>query len=281
VTRTIECFYPGRSFPAISVTGRSCSLDCKHCSRKYLEGMIPATTSEELLDVAEALAERGAKGFLLSGGADSRGRVPISDFLPAIREIKSTTDLKINAHIGLSPRGEIADLVKSGIDSFSVDLYGSEETIREVLGLRAKVQDYVQVISSLYESGAPVVAPHICIGIHEGGLRGEFNAIDDLRKLAPKELVLISLIPTAGTAYEDVAAPSKDMMMSVVQRARDSLPDTKLLLGCMRSKRNRSWEYDLVAAGLDGIVLPSTSTVERLKKDGFSTKTRSVCCSIP
>lgn len=281
MTRTIECFYPGRSFPAVSVTGRSCSLNCKHCSRKYLEGMIPATTSEELLEVARALAERGAKGFLLSGGVDSEGRVPISEFLSAIREIKSTTDLKINAHIGLSPRDEISSLVKSGIDSFSVDLYGSDETIREVLGLRAKAKDYFEVVSNLNGAGAPVVAPHICIGIHEGGLKGEFSAIDWIKRMSPKELVLISLTPTAGTAYERVAIPSKEMMMTVVQQARDRLPDTRLLLGCMRSKRDRSWEYDLVAAGLDGIVLPSVSTVQRLRRDGYSTKKRSVCCSIP
>lgn len=242
--------------------------------------MITATTSEELLDVSEALAERGAKGFLLSGGSDSEGKVPISEFLQAIREIKSTTDLKINAHIGLSSKGEIDDLVRSGIDSFSVDLYGSDETIREVLGLHAKVEDYVNVVSHLCKAGAPVVAPHICIGIHEGGLRGEFHAIESLKRFAPKVLVLISLMPTSGTAYEDVLAPDKEMMLSVVRRARDDLPDTKLLLGCMRSKRNRSWEYDLVAAGLDGIVLPSASTVERLKREGYSTKKRAVCCSI-
>lgn len=281
MTRAIECFYPGISFPAISVTGRSCSLNCKHCSQKYLDGMIPATTCDELLDVAELLAERGANGFLLSGGVDSRGRVPLSELLPAIREVKSTTDLKINAHIGLSSRNEISGLVKSGIDAFSVDVYGSDDTIREVLGLSAKAQDYLDVVSNLNEAGAPMVAPHICVGIHEGGIKGEFAAIDALRKMAPKELVLISLMPTIGTAYERVSPPDKASMMSVLGRARTCLPHTKLLLGCMRSKKDRSWEYDLVMAGLDGIVLPSGSTVERLKQDGFSIKKRSVCCSVP
>lgn len=281
MSRTVECFYPGRSFPAISVTGRSCSLDCKHCSGKYLESMIPATTPDELVGVAEALAERGARGFLLSGGADSSGRVPVSEFIPAIREIKSTTDLKINAHIGLSPRSEIRALVESGIDSFSVDLYGSDETIRDVLGLRAKASDYFEVISNLNDAGAPVVAPHICVGIHGGELKGEFGAIESLVRMPPKELVLISLIPTAGTAYGAAPAPDKDMMVSVIRKARAALPNTRLLLGCMRSKRNRSWEYDLVAAGLDGIVLPSADTVERLRKEGRSIRKRSVCCSMP
>jgi len=281
VTRTVECFYPGSSFPAISVTGRSCSLNCKHCSRKYLEGMIPSASSEELLEVAEALAERGANGFLLSGGADPNGRVPVSDFLPAIREIKSTTDLKINAHIGLTPRTEIDNLVKSGIDSFSVDLYGSDETIHEVLGLNARASDYLKIVEDLRDAGAPVIAPHICIGIHGGCLKGEFRAIENLRKISPTELVLISLIPTKGTAFQGVPAPSEEMMISVIRQARASLPDTRLLLGCMRSKKNRTSEFDLIAAGLDGIVLPSASTIERLKEEGFSTKKRSVCCSIP
>lgn len=281
VPKGVECFYPGRSFPAISITGRACSLDCRHCSRKYLEGMTPASTPGELLDLAEALAERGAEGFLLSGGADARGKVPVSEFIPAIREIKSTTDLKINAHIGLCPRSEIPNLVKSGIDSFSVDLYGSDETIHEVLGLTASVHDYFEVIMNLQRAGAPVVAPHICVGIHGGELKGEFEAVKRLRKMDPKELVFISLIPTAGTAYENAPAPGREMMMSVIERAREELPDTKLLLGCMRSKRKRSWESDLVGAGLDGIVMPSTSTVDRLRNEGYSLKRRSVCCSIP
>jgi len=256
-------------------------MNCKHCGRKYLEGMIPATSSEELLEVAEALAERGANGFLLSGGADLNGRVPVSDFIPAIREIKTTTDLKINAHIGLTPRSQIHDLVKSGIDSFSVDLYGADETIHEVLGLNSRASDYFEIVKNLRDAGAPVVAPHICIGIHEGNLKGEFGAIKSLKKIAPKELVLISLIPTKGTAFQGVPSPSDEMMISVIREARSELPDTKLLLGCMRSKKNRSSEFNLIDAGLDGIVLPSASTVEQLKKQGFSTKKRSVCCSIP
>ncbi len=243
--------------------------------------MIPATTPEELMEIAEALAERGAKGFLLSGGTDAKGKVPISKFAGAIREIKSTSDLKINVHVGLSSKRELSEIIGSGVDSFSVDMYGSDETVHEVLGLKAGAKDYLEVVSNLYKLGAPVVAPHICIGIHGGELKGELRAIDLLQEFEPKELVLISLIPTKGTAYEDSTAPDKDMIMSVIQHARENLPETKLLLGCMRSKRNRSWEYDLVVAGLDGIVLPSASTVERLKNEGYSIRKRAVCCSIP
>jgi uncharacterized radical SAM superfamily protein len=279
VSRTVECFYPGQSFPSISVTGTVCALDCKHCARKYLDGMIPAQSPDDLVAVAEALVERGASGFLLSGGVDDSGRVPLAKFASAIQEIKRTTDLKINAHIGLTPRKELEALVRSGIDSFSVDVYGSDETIREVLGLRANVEDYFDVVEGLNRLGAPV-SPHICVGIHAGQLKGESDAIARLKRTNPRNLILISLIPTRGTAYEEVEPPGKEMMLSVVREARSALPSTRLLLGCMRSKGDRSWEYDLIEAGLDGIVLPAPRTVEKLKDAGYNVKKRAECCAM-
>jgi uncharacterized radical SAM superfamily protein len=279
VNRPIECFYPGRSFPSISVTGSACSLNCKHCSGKYLESMIPATNPDDLVAVAEALAVRGAIGFLLSGGVDSKGKVPLTDFIPAIRSIKTTTDLKINAHIGLTPREELKGLVESGIDCFSVDVYGADETIRDVLGLPAKANDYLEVVRNLKDFGASV-SPHLCVGIHRGRLKGEHTAISQLKKIGPRNLIIISLIPTRGTAYQNVRPPSKEMMLSIVSDARSQLPDTKLLLGCMRSKADRSWEFALVEAGLDGIVLPATSTVEKIRAAGYSVKKRAECCAL-
>jgi len=281
VQKSVECFYPGASFPSISTTGSACALNCKHCGRKYLEGMIPATTPEDLLQVADALAERGASGFLLSGGLDASGRVRLDAFEDAIREIKSTTELKINAHIGLTPRREIERLVGCGIDSFSVDVYGSDETIREVLGLNATVDDYLRVVKDLVESGAGNVAPHVCAGIHGGALRGETNAIERLSAIAPSTLVLIALIPTRGTAFEGIDPVSGAGMVSLISKARSELPDTKLLLGCMRPKRDRSWELSAVKAGLDGIVLPSETTLSELRGEGFTVKKRSVCCALP
>jgi uncharacterized radical SAM superfamily protein len=280
VTRTIECFYPGSSFTAISITGGACSLNCKHCGRKYLEGMAPATTPEDLVEIANALVRRGANGFLLSGGADRSGRIGVADYAESIREIKANTDLRINAHIGLRPTDEIGTLVDSGVDAFSVDVYGSDETIREVLGLDARAADYVKVVEDLLSAGAKVVAPHICVGIHGGELRGELRAIELLKTLTVKSLILISLIPTKGTPFEAVPPPSNEMIGSVVRKAREELPDARILLGCMRSKMCRANERDLVAAGLDGIVLPSKATVDALSRDGYRIRSRSVCCAL-
>jgi len=242
--------------------------------------MIPAKTPGDLLAVAEALAERGANGFLLSGGTDPKGKIGLGGFCEAIKAIKATTDLRINAHIGLTPSDEISRLVSSGIDSFSVDVYGSNETVREVLGLEASSDDYFRVLEDLRTAGAIVVAPHICVGIHGGEMRGETEAISRLAKYNPKVLVLISLIPTKGTEYASVRPPTDEAMLAVIGSARAALPETKIVLGCMRSKLNRHSEAAFVSAGLDGIVLPAPSTVQRLESEGYILRKRSVCCSI-
>lgn len=280
VQRAIDCYYPGKSFPAISVTGKACALDCKHCARRYLEGMIPVSTPGELTEVAKSLAARGAKGILLSGGVDKTGKVPIVNFVSAIEKIKSTTDLKVNAHIGLSSTAEIGELVRVGIDAFSVDIYGSDATIGDVLGLKVHVEDYFRVLRDLMERGA-YVAPHICVGIHGGRIEGEVEALERLAELEPKTLVLISLIPTKGTAYEGIEPPSADDMLMVVRTARRLMPRTRILLGCMRSRLTRTVEYEAIRAGADGIVLPSPETVKRLRADGFRIRERDECCAFP
>jgi len=242
--------------------------------------MVPVTTPDELRSVAEALVGRGAKGFLLSGGLDSDGRVPLSDHIEAIRDIKSKTDLLVNAHIGLAKMDVISALVDAGVDAFSVDVYGSDATISEVLGLSARVGDYLQVVRGLKDAGASNVAPHICVGIHGGRLKGETAALESLRRLEPEAIVLISLIPTKGTPYEGIAAPGKEDVLGLVRAARELHPDARLLLGCMRSKKDRSLETEAVEAGIDGIVMPSERTVEELRDKGYRMRKRSVCCAI-
>ncbi len=278
--RVLDCYYPGKGFPSVSVTGRSCSLKCRHCAGRYLEGMVPITEPEGLVSFAKSLSEAGGKGFLLSGGSDLHGRVHLERFVPAIREIKATTALRVNAHVGLTPREALADLVSSGVDTFSVDVYGDDETVREVLGVEASSEDYLSVVRDLKGLGASSVAPHICAGVMGGEMRGEADALRRLAPLSPDRLVIISLIPTKGTDYASRTPPSGDDVVSFVKTARSALPDARITLGCMRSRRDRSWELDAVLAGLDGIALPSEETVRAAAAMGILIRRRDTCCSL-
>lgn len=238
------------------------------------------TDPEDLLSFARGLADAGGEGLLLSGGCDPGGKVALDKFVPAIKEVKATTPLKVNAHLGLTPGDSLRDLVSSGIDAFSVDVYGDDETIREVLGLEVKAAEYVDIVRRLKELGAPTVAPHICLGILGGKPRAERAALRSLAPLEPDALIVISFIPTRGTAYASCPPPGGADIVSFVADARVELPDTRLLLGCMRSRKDRSWEVDAVLAGLDGIVSPLESTVAEVSARGFLVRRKNTCCAL-
>ena len=70
-------------FASISVTGTECALACEHCKTHVLEGMTALPRFDgSLFDLCAELAERGARGVLISGGCDKRGRVPLLRHIP-------------------------------------------------------------------------------------------------------------------------------------------------------------------------------------------------------
>ena len=50
--------------------------------------MIPAPTPDDLLNVCLDLHKKGAKGCLISGGADPSGKVPLKKFMDVMKQIK-------------------------------------------------------------------------------------------------------------------------------------------------------------------------------------------------
>lgn len=99
--KTINFYYPTPCFPTVSITANNCFLNCKHCQKKLLVGMTPATTPEKLVEICEGLARAGAKGILITGGCLPNGGLPLSEFADAIHELKRTTNLVLIAHTGI------------------------------------------------------------------------------------------------------------------------------------------------------------------------------------
>jgi uncharacterized radical SAM superfamily protein len=235
---------------------------------------------ESLLELAARLSDAGGEGFLLTGGSDCSGKVPLERFADAISTVKETTALRVNAHVGLMPRHELETLVRAGVDAFSVDIYGTDSAIKKTTGLDARVSDFLSVVRDLHALGAPTVAPHICVGIEEGEVVGEYAAIESLVTYAPDVLVIIALMPTRGTPYEDISPPSGDSTLDVIRTARMALPESRLLLGCMRPRSDRSWEIEAAMAGIDGIAMPTRETMRTLAENGWRLAEKHVCCAI-
>ncbi len=268
----VTSYVPGRRFPSISVTGSECSVGCTHCKGRYLHGMRPAGSPEELLTFALELDSNGGTGILLSGGCLPDGSVPIGPFLGAVREIVSRTSLMINLHPGIIDEGAADAIAGSGAHVASMDLIGSRSTVKEVLGMDWGTEDQLRSIKLLQEWDVPVV-PHITIGLHNGRILGEHDALETACSLGGDVLVLNMLIP-----QEDMTAPSPADVLAFVEAAVSTF-NGRVVLGCMRT-RDPEIELAVLRLGVRGIVNPTTATKRVLDEEGVEVDVVEGCCAM-
>jgi lipoyl synthase len=267
-------------FPTISITGTGCSQKCRHCGGKVLETMHPALTPQELFDLCIKLKDQGAGGCLISGGCMPDGSVPLKLFAEAIGRVKRELGLTVFVHTGVVDE-ETAGLLKSaGVDAVLIDVVGSDKTIRKVFYLNIAVRDYIYSLRALQAAGLNVI-PHVIVGLSNGELEGEFEAL----KMIPPELasaiVIIAFMPIHGTEMEKVNPPKPVDIAKVAATARVMFPDTPLVLGCMRPKGKLRAETDVYAlqAGVDAIAFPSEKAINYAKEQGHPISFSSYCCA--
>ncbi|MDE2304723.1 MAG: radical SAM protein [Gammaproteobacteria bacterium] len=270
------------SFPAFSITGGACGLDCDHCRAKILEPMLAATTPQ-MLDrkVRELIATQGLEGFLLSGGSNRRNEIRYERFYPVVEGLKRDhPHLRIAIHTALTDRAGARAMEAAGVDTAMMDVIGAEETIREVYHLDRPVADFEATLAALCETRMEVV-PHIVIGLHYGRLLGEGAALDIVSRHAVTSLVLVVVMPfyaVPGT----FAVPDAADVGRVFAEARARLPDRQVLLGCARppGMHKRVTDAYAVLAGLDGIAFPADGAVAVARAIGRPFEQQHACCSI-
>ncbi len=275
--KEVSCYHPGRLFSAISITGARCALQCPHCMGRSLSSMTPAENPQKLVDLAYALADRGALGFLLSGGFDSHGSLPVGNYIDAIRRIKETTQLRINAHIGYPHRGDIESLVRSGIDVYSINFPMGDRVGEEYLRIENAMAKYKKTVDGLVNAGAEKVIPHALIGLSE--IEEDLKGMSILAKNPPEALVIIAFVPKRDTSLASRSPTSATRIISTLEQVRLQMPDTTLVLGCMRPRGQLSAEEYIIDNLIDGIVLPSRS-VQRKVADRVLFKHLDGCCAL-
>jgi lipoyl synthase len=270
------------AWPAVSITGPECKLQCDHCKAKLLDPMIPATTPDALWRVVNEQIEAGAQGMLLTGGSNLRDEVEYGPFFPTIRRIKdSFPDFRIAMHTALATRDQAKRIEASGIDAAMLDVIGAQDTVTQVYHLKRPVADFEAALAHLTETTLKVV-PHIVIGLHYGRMLGEWNALEMIARHRPAALVLVVIMPFYAPAKRPFAVPSSREVGRFFMDARETLPDIPVLLGCARPPGRAKIEIDAYAvlAGLNGLAHPSDGTVELAARIGRSVKVTPACCSI-
>jgi uncharacterized radical SAM superfamily protein len=267
-------------FPTISVTGKGCSLNCRHCGGIVLNTMHPATTPEILFKVCNQLKREGASGCLISGGCLPDGFVPLARFIDVIGRIKRELGLTVFVHTGVIDFKTALSLKKAGVDAALIDIVGSDETIREIYNLNVNVEDYANSLKALTDAGIPFV-PHVIVGLHYGKLKGELHALEIISKTQPSALVIIAFMPIRGTEMEETEPPRPLDVAKVMMAARLMFPETPLVLGCMRPKNKSGATTEMLAiqAGVNGIAFPKEETVKFAQSEGYIATFSSFCCA--
>jgi uncharacterized radical SAM superfamily protein len=273
------CSSPTR-FPTVSVTGTACALNCRHCGGKILQTMHPANTPEKLFELAVKLKQNGALGCLVSGGCLPDGSVPLKHFIPTIAKIKRELGLTVFVHTGIIDAATATALKTAGVDAALIDIIGSDETIRKVYNLNVTTKDYARSLKTLQEAGLNFV-PHVIVGLHDGKLKGELNALKIIASVKPSAIVVIAFMPIHGTAMAKVKPPQPADIAKVTATARLMFPRTPLALGCVRPKGKHRAETDVLAlkAGVDAIAFPSEEAAKYAEKQGYAVSFSSYCCA--
>jgi len=269
-----------KDFPTISITGKACALECKHCGGKVLETMYPANTPEKLFNLCSQLKRDGASGYLISGGCLPDGSVPLENFVDAIAKVKRELGLTVFVHTGIIDFDTAKKLKKANVDAALIDVIGSDETITEIYNLNVSVKDYEDSLNALHNSGVSFV-PHVIVGLHYGKLKGELHALKMISKYKPSALVIIAFMPIHGTKMASIEPPEPVDIAKVIIAARQEFPKTPLVLGCMRPKGKHRSKTDILAikAGVDAIAFPAEEAIKFAENQGYRIGFSSFCCS--
>jgi len=283
--KVFRCYYVWPKFPSISMSGNICKLNCKHCNQTYLNDMVGITNSNKLVEECIKLSEKGCFGFLLSGGCDKNGRMlNLKKLLPAINKIKKETNLIIKLHAGLVDKNLAEDIVSAGVDIASVEVVGSNESIKEIFNFNATTKSYKNTLENLEFAGMKYIVPHICIGLHKGKLKGEFKALKMIKNSCdPSVLVMIIFRPTKGTVLEKCEISNLEDISSVIKETKNKFPKKDVSLGCIRPRSKYRDEIEIIAldAGVTRMEIPSRKTIEIAKKRGYLIKNINACCALP
>jgi uncharacterized radical SAM superfamily protein len=265
----VKFVYPNKTVP-ISLTGEVCALNCPHCKGHYLR---------QMQDVSDPLGKipKDAESYLISGGCDLEGAVPLKENLELLRGLSDSH--RVIVHTGLIKEEDVS-LISRFVYAASFNLVGDDSTIREVYNLDKTTDDFMESYKFLSERVNTY--PHITIGLHHGKIKGEYKALDMLSQLNTKSVVFNVFIPTKGTDYENLKPPKLEDVKEVIGYAKRNMSAAELYLGCMRPGGLYRDELDsfCLKAEFERIVMPSHKIKQEARSNGYEITESQECCIV-
>jgi uncharacterized radical SAM superfamily protein len=269
-------------YPAVSITAKRCEQDCLHCSGQLLKTMLPAESSEELVELGRRLWQEGQAGMLLSGGTDGQGRLPWDAVIPAIKTLSQETGLILTAHVGRVDEAIARDLKRAGVRQALMDIVGDDETARDVLRLPDGLAAQNETLDACQAAGLELV-PHLIMGLYHGRMRAEDKALATVAGLKGlTRLVHLVLMPLKHTPMQRAGLVPVLDAARFMARARLEIPGIKHHMGCARPRGRYRHQLDRLAVslGVNALALPSDAAVEMAEALGVEISFDATCCSL-
>ncbi|MGE0032563.1 radical SAM protein [Pseudothermotoga sp.] len=217
----IELVYvdPSGTIP-ISLTGKFCRMNCAHCGGHYLSHM-------KTLQEMDRLAKEGHRSFLISGGLEKDFLVPFKRHLNQLRHLKETYELSYNFHVGF-PQSPIQEL-EGLADVVSFDFFANSEVMEIVYGFSVEPGKILDAVTRT----KVFAVPHITVGILEGHISHEYEALKMLSELF-NTVVLNVFVPTPGTRFSQALPPDLSQVKELFSYAAENFEN--IILGCMQPR---------------------------------------------
>jgi biotin synthase len=218
-----------------------CPEDCHYCSQSQISAAeiekYPLLAKNRILEAAGRAADlqSGTFCFVISGR--SPGERVLGKVLDAVREVKSTYDLKVCACLGLLDEDQARRLHEAGVDRVNHNLNTSARYTPEVVTTHT-FEDRKRTLENVRAAG---------ISTCSGGIVGMGETDDDvidlaleLRRLDVTSVPVNFLIPIEGTAFEARSELDPRRCLRILSLYRFLLPSQEIRIAGGREVHLRS-----------------------------------------
>ncbi len=227
-----------------------------------------AVGANSLLKLLEHYYEHGFRGFLVSGGFNADGYLPLgSEHLRALREFRRGKEVFLSVHAGLMPR-ELLDKAMDVFDLVDFEVPPSDRYVKEGRGLSRTRGDYLSLLSYVVDAyGEDGVAPHVVIGSSLSTAKEDLETVEEVGRVTSRLVVLLVAMGSTPPEVGRVVASFEVARMYFKEVA----------LGCMRPRSLGRILEELVLKGyVDRVVNPSRRLMEEVPVELYGS-----CCSLP
>jgi biotin synthase len=177
-----------------------CPEDCHYCSQRLGAktdiGRYPLVDRETLVAGAKEAQERCAGTYCIVSSGRGPTNKEVDHIVDAIKEIKSTTKLKICACLGILKEGQAERLMDAGVDRYNHNINSNSRFFPEITGTHG-YDDRVRTVEKAKAAG---ISP--CSGVIVGMGETDEDVVDmafSLRELDADSIPINFLVPIAGT----------------------------------------------------------------------------------